>query len=175
MVQAAYTKPPPFLNNHTCRCRYNVGHLYILSKDLVAVIQNCRRHCPDPNSYEDVVIGHYVNRFAKRRVQWGSWGLRHVVYGADGTMLGDSQRRGGPPLRELFTPWLILAHGVKAKHWLDATRYFRDVLTVETILASAQENFVDGETTLYWDVDCVRHKPLRTDGIWSGLPKLTTM
>ena len=118
------------------------------------MIQECRHDCPDSQNFEDMVIGLYLNRFARDRIQWGSWGPRHVVNKADGTPLGDPRPGGGAPLQELFTPWVILVHKVNQEYWMDATRYFREVISIETVRASAHENFVDGKTTRYWDIDC---------------------
>lgn len=122
---------------------YHVGHMYILSTDLVARLESCGDKCPDVIDFEDRSIGKFLNRLVgKENLQWADWGLRHVVYGADGTLLGHA-KRNGPLVKELFTPWLVLLHGMKSHNWIEGHTYVREVITVDTIRAAKYEKFAD--------------------------------
>jgi len=141
---------------HICELdfTYNVGHMYILSKDLVLLLEGCGDDCADVVGLEDQTIGKFLDRLAgKERLQWGDWSVRHVAFGPNGSLKGQKKGRG-PLLKELFTPWLILLHGMKKHNWMEGHGYFREVVTVDAIRTSKGENFVDGALTTKWDVHC---------------------
>lgn len=138
---------------------YNVGHMYILSNDLVARLEGCGEKCADVMDFEDRSIGKFLDRLVgKDTLQWADWGPQHVVYGADGTLLGHA-KRNAPLVKELFTPWLVLVHGIKSHNWMEGHSYVRGIITVETIRAAKHENFVDGEMTNYWNPLCMMLQP----------------
>lgn len=136
---------------------YNVGHLYILSKDLAEDMRDCqvdRPPCPELYGGEDNRVGTYMHHLARERLNWAEWGPRHVVYGADGQLVGQP-RIEGPLKKGLFKPWVILVHGLKnVSTLLQGHAYFREVLSAKSVAASKLENFVDDPKTRFYDPNC---------------------
>lgn len=136
---------------------YNVGHLYVLSRDLAIDIRNCKdtdSSCPEWEGAEDLRIGTLLHHVAGTRLNWGEWGPRHVVYSADGRSSEDPMFDEPRILRELFTPWVVLVHGMKRYDlYVEAHRLFQGVISGETVVASKKEYFIDHEKSRYFDVD----------------------
>ena len=136
---------------------YNVGHLYVLSKDLAEDMRDCHIHrspCPELEGGEDSRVGTYMHHLARSRINWAEWGPRHVVYGADGQLIGEP-RLDGPLKQSLFKPWLILVHGLKnVSTFLQAHAFFQQLLKRESVQASKTEDFIDDPKTRFYDPDC---------------------